>query len=79
MNIEKLKTLVNKVEFAIIGEVDGIGSPTETLVMISPRKDGWDAYVRFKESKAVGYSDLEDYPEILSILKGQTVGFILHL
>lgn len=79
MNIEKLKTLVNKVKFAIIGEVDGIGSPTDTLVMISPRKGRWEAYVRFKESKAVGYSDLEDYPEILSILKGQTVGFMLHL
>lgn len=79
MNIEKLKTLVNKVEFAFIGEVDGVGSPTDTLVMISPRKGGWEAYVRFKESKAVGYSDLEDYPEILSILKGQTVGFMLHL
>ena len=79
MNIEKLKTLVNNVEFAIIGEVYEIGSPTDTLVMISPRKDGWEAYVRFKESKAVGYSDLEDYPEILSILKGQTVGFMLHL
>ena len=62
MNIEKLKTLVNNVEFAIIGEVDVIGSPTDTLVMISPRKDGWEAYVSFKESKAFGYSDLEDYP-----------------
>ena len=54
MNIEKLKTLVNNVKFAIIGEVDGIGSPTDTLVMISPRKGGWEAYIRFKESKAVG-------------------------
>lgn len=79
MNIEKLKTLVNKVNFAIIGEVDGIESPTNTLGMISPRKGGWEAYVRFKESKVVGYSGLEDYLEILSILKGQTVGFMLHL
>ena len=79
MNIEKLKALVNKVKLAIIGEVDGIGSPTDTLVMISPRKGGWEAYIWFKESETVVYSDLKDYPEILSMLKGQTVGFILHL
>lgn len=80
MNIEKLKCLVNGVEFAIIGEVDFPELPEETLVKIAPVKGGnWDAYVWFKGSKMVGYSNLEDYPEILNLLEGQTTGFILHL